>query len=502
MTWQKTIRVHAFATIGRYRREAIYTEIRFSGVRRKRWMVQELDFLDLEGWVTIARQAVGESDIEVTARLAVPRSTCPHCGVVGELNRVGTRRRVFRDVPRGDARVGIAVNHQRYICKACGKVSTDTLPEMDTKRNMSLRLLAYIERRMLADRFTHVADEVGLDEKTIRIVFHDWRHRQEADHRVLAPRVLGMDEVKLAGHVRGILIDVEYRTVLDLLKDRQVGTVASAITALDSWQDIQVVTADMWKPYRQVVRNLLPQAAFVVDKFHVLRMANAALEIVRKAPAGRLDDTRRRKLMRERYLLLRRPYALNDSQRLRLDVWLGGLPLLKEAYEAKEGFFRIYDAQTRADAEGLYTVWERNLSPTIRLAFSDLITSMINWRQEIFAYFDERVTNAATESMNAVARSIDRIGHGLSFEAIRAKLLYQTKHKTLSPSQRRARFGVRPMYATEPQAVSEQVIDIGVDLIDLIVAEMRDGPYTSDGDWADGGEYTSKVIERVRGGKP
>ena len=35
----------------------------------------------------------------------------------------------------------------------------------------------------------------------------------------------------------------------------------------------------MWKPYKDAVNTILPHAKVVVDKFHVVRMANQALEI-------------------------------------------------------------------------------------------------------------------------------------------------------------------------------------------------------------------------------
>jgi len=48
---------------------------------------------------------------------------------------------------------------------------------------------------------------------------------------------------------------------------------------------------------------------------------------------------------------------------------------------------------------------------------------MANWHTEIFNYFEHRITNAYTESFNAIARKMDRMGRGYSFEVLRAKLL-------------------------------------------------------------------------------
>lgn len=45
-------------------------------------------------------------------------------------------------------------------------------------------------------------------------------------------------------------------------------------------------------------------------------------------------------------------------------------------------------------------------------------------KREIFAYFDHRITNAYTESLNSLIRVTNRLGRGYSFEALRAKILF------------------------------------------------------------------------------
>lgn len=39
---------------------------------------------------------------------------------------------------------------------------------------------------------------------------------------------------------------------------------------------------DMWRPYKDAVNAVLPHAVIVIDKFHVVKMANAAVEKGRK----------------------------------------------------------------------------------------------------------------------------------------------------------------------------------------------------------------------------
>lgn len=52
-----------------------------------------------------------------------------------------------------------------------------------------------------------------------------------------------------------------------------------------------------------------------------------------------------------------------------------------------------------------------------------MIRSVSNWREEIFAYFDVQLTNAYTESFNALARKMNRAGNGYSFEALKKRLV-------------------------------------------------------------------------------
>lgn len=39
---------------------------------------------------------------------------------------------------------------------------------------------------------------------------------------------------------------------------------------------------DMWRPYKDAVNLVLPHAIIVIDKFHVVKMANEAVEKGRK----------------------------------------------------------------------------------------------------------------------------------------------------------------------------------------------------------------------------
>ena len=167
-------------------------------------------------------------------------------------------------------------------------------------------------------------------------------------------------------------------------------------------------------------------------------MANDAMEKIRKSLRDSLTTKQRRGLMHDRFVLLKRESELTDQEALKLSAWVENYPELGLAYRLKEDFFKIYDSQSKEEAFARYATWEISVTEEVRDAFSDLIKAWRNWQPHILAYFDHRITNAYTESVNSLIRVMVRLGRGYSFEALRAKLLFsEGAHKK---SQKRPAF--------------------------------------------------------------
>ena len=50
------------------------------------------------------------------------------------------------------------------------------------------------------------------------------------------------------------------------------------------------------------------------------------------------------------------------------------------------------------------------MSSNSKDAYKDLVRAVDNWHVEIFNYFDKRLTNAYTESINSIIRQVERMG--------------------------------------------------------------------------------------------
>ena len=183
------------------------------------------------------------------------------------------------------------------------------------------------------------------------------------------------------------------------------------------------VAIDMWRPYRDVARQMFPGRPVVIDKFHVVRTASYCMERVRI----RLQKTRkageRRDWLRSKALLNMRYAKLTEKQRFNVDMWLDNEPELAAAHKLKEAFFGIYDL-AKPEAVAAFDAFPSTVPPLLKADFKVLLTSMKNWRAEILAYFDHPITNAYTEALNGVAKTVNRAGRGYSFDVLRARLLF------------------------------------------------------------------------------
>lgn len=175
----------------------------------------------------------------------------------------------------------------------------------------------------------------------------------------------------------------------------------------------------------------------MVDHFHLVRGANAALDAVRRDRQRRAARRRpkgvrrsgqgatwRQDLYRARHRLLRARERLSERERRKLCELFEREPLIAEAWGLKEAFRAIYSASHRAEAERrlerfLAAVERSGLEP-----FEAFAKGIVLWREELLAYFSEPTTNGYAEGVINKVKVIKRRAYGLpTFEGFRERVL-------------------------------------------------------------------------------
>lgn len=402
-----------------------------------------MSLLQLSSFVEIEPLQENDTDMLFKVELSSPPLRCNNCGF-NNLYKHGFRKQLIMDMPIRMKRVGIEIHRRRYKCRDCNTTFWERMREVDESRSMTKRLADFIEQQSLQRTFLDVAEMAGVSEGTVRHVFKAYVKRKETEHKFVTPKWLGIDEIYVIKKPRLILTNVSERTVYDLIDNRKQENVIKRLESIPDRQNIECVTMDMWAPYRRSVRKCMPNAEVVIDKFHVVRMANIALENVRKKVRKNVSSAERKALMHDRKILLMRNKEVSFEGQVLLEVWLAKFPDLRTAYNLKESFYGIWDCSDKGEAIEVYRQWQEQLktsSELVKNAFSEIPKVFTNWGNEIFNYFDRRLTNAYTESLNSIIRKIDQSGRGYSFEVLRAKLLFnENLHKKRAPKFNRAVF--------------------------------------------------------------
>lgn len=239
-----------------------------------------------------------DHDYHIDAVVKEPPRNCPHC-LSDNLVGFGRREQMVRDLPTHGRRVGLYVDTRRFHCRACNKTFYEFLPDVDERRPMTQRLVKWTGKQAIKRTFASIAEEVGIDEKSARSIFRDYINELEKTVRFETPQWMGIDEIHLI-RPRGVIAN-QNNTIVELLPNRNKDTVVRYVHHLDGKDRIQYVAMDMWAPTGMHCKTVIPQAQIVIDKFHVVRMANDAMERARKSLRERLTPRERRGLMHPYY---------------------------------------------------------------------------------------------------------------------------------------------------------------------------------------------------------
>jgi len=384
-------------------------------------------------------------DVELMIEQVVEQVRCPVCG---EQARVKERPVVhYVDLPVYGTPMALAWKKHRLRCvnPSCAKKSWVVEDHRIAAKQclLTTRAAKWATRQVGGGRtVSEVADELACDWHTVNDAVCTYGEALLAADRKRMNRTsaIGLDEtsfVRLGTRAHTAyattVADVEHHQIIDILPSRTFTDVAAWLDKQPTgWKERIVYGAlDMSSAYAAVYSVVLPKATQVVDPFHVISLANRALDAVRRrvhneqtGHRGRRDDP----LYRARRALLRGEETLDEKAAQRLASLLAlGDPGAEVAiaYRIKErvrDFYRTFDLdEARRMLEELQNhCLKRAMPPEIQ----KLGRTIKNWFDKIVNYHLARVSNGPTEALNNLIKRIKRIGFGFrNFENYRIRAL-------------------------------------------------------------------------------
>jgi transposase len=195
--------------------------------------------------------------------------------------------------------------------------------------------------------------------------------------------------------------------------------------------EVATVAQDPWRGYATALVAPLSHARVVVDHFHAVRLANAAVDQVRRRTQQALLGHRGRKrdpLYRIRKLLFTAAEQLTGRERARLRAGLAaGDPTgeVAAAWQGKELLRAVYAADGMLAARAALERFYRWVDGVGVAELTRLARTVGAWQAEILAWHaTDGCSNEPTEAVNLLVKKVKRVGHGFrNFANYRLRLL-------------------------------------------------------------------------------
>ena len=320
----------------------------------------------------------------VQLRLRARRLRCP-CGWSTRARYDSSRRR-WRHLDAGGCRLWLEADIRRLYCRRCGRVVTEEVPWARPGGWHSKDfedVVAWLAQRT--------------DKTTIaRLLRCSWKAVDNIIGRFVAER---LDACRLEGLYRIGVDEISYKRghyYLTVVADHHSGKVVwvapgkrgqalqDFYTALgpEGRDRIEAVSMDLGTIYRDTTRRAVPDAVICFDPFHVIQMANRALDLVFSASRHGADGLiTGRQWRASRYALRAGAERLTDFQRKLLGAVRRFRYRLWRAWELKEQLRDLYPVVDVDEARPYLRRW-------ITSATRSRIPAFVNLARQIRHNFD------------------------------------------------------------------------------------------------------------------
>lgn len=362
------------------------------------------------------------------------RPMCSSCDKPGTIYDHQREVRYFEFIPLWGITVLFRYVMRRVGCKRCG-VKIESVPWCKGKNQQTLAYQLFLARWARRLSWKEVAEVFSTTwGKVYRsvtcVVNYGLKHR---DLRGIES--IGVDEIQCGkGHQYLTLvyqIDQGRKRLLSVVKERTIKSFLYCLRELgkENLTQVKYVCSDMWPAYLRVIKKKFPTALHVLDRFHIVKKLNEAVDQVRREEAKRLKvDGYEPILKASRYCFLKNQENLTDKQAITLKALLQYDLKSVRAYLLKESFQAFWQYTYPAWAQRYLQLWcnramRSQLQPMKKFVKTvrKHETLMMNWFKAKKAY-----SSGVVEGLNRKINLVTRKAYGYRSYDVMKIALYHT----------------------------------------------------------------------------
>ena len=401
------------------------------------WMLYHV--WGIRGYRTTHCDKFGEQAAVVTLKPLASLFRCPQCGSK-DVTRKGAKRRLFLATPVGRRRMYFETTIPRVYCARCGITRQVRVPFAEGKCRHTRQFERYALELARITTTQHAAEHLGVSWGTVRDIEARYLGRKYGKPQLKHLRSIAIDEIYLGKRMLFVtlVLDLESGAIVHVGHGRSAESLDPFWKRLRaSGARIEAVAADMSNAYALAVRENLPEAVLVNDRFHVIKKYNEMLtELRRELHREATTKLEKNVLKGTRWLLLKRVDKLEDHRRepQRLLRALKLNESLATAYYLKDDLNQFWEQHNQSAATRFLEGWIADAENSgIRLLVK-FAMSLAKHRRSLLAWYEHPISTGPLEGTNNKIKTLTRQAYGYrDFEFFRLKLfaLHRSRYALL-----------------------------------------------------------------------
>jgi len=317
---------------------------------------------------------------------------------------------------------------KRYQCQDCEGHPTTT-QRLEWHDKNSPHSFAY-DNHILLQLVNSTIEDVSLKEElSYACVVGTLERRMDTsvDWSMMTDiQTFGLDEIALRkgqGHyvtlVTGRFQNGE-TMILGVLPGHEKAVVVEFLRSIPQriLRTVQAVCCDLWAAYIEAVREEVPTARIVADRFHVARHYRKAADQLRKKELhrlkGELAKDEYQQLKGSMYAFRKNVKSLSREERKTLRTFFNHSPAAKQAYDLRERLTTIFEMPlTKKQAQSKIKAWIRQVRASDLQCFEPFLKLLATWWEEITNYFIYRENSGFVEGFNNKVKVLKRRCYGI-----------------------------------------------------------------------------------------
>ncbi len=284
----------------------------------------------------------------------------------------------------------------------------EDIPWAAPRARITLRLECLILRLCRAMTQKEAAAQLGLPSSTLAYLLHASVRRHRAGHRLRGVKQLGIDEISYSRGQKYLTVayDLARRHVVWVGRGKGRETIDGFLAGhLSPGQRarVEVACCDMSAAYMGAIAEHLPGALLVLDRFHIAKALNDAVDEVRKEAWRAASKADRKPLKGLRFILLKNKKNRTPGERKALAGIARAQRHIFRACQLKDELAHFWDYLYIGSAEKFLKRWKKKAKLSRIEPLRKFARTLEHHWDGVMASLTG-ITNAAAEGINRIIR--------------------------------------------------------------------------------------------------